>query len=78
MTKKSVKGCISMKQVIHVIRKAEVEKQYINMLNLELDYELATLYDAMSQSDADQKKKSKQRLKEIHAELEKYEAFKAN
>ena len=67
-----------MKQVIHVIRKAEVEKQYINMLNLELDYELATLYDAMSQSDADQKKTCKPRLKEIHAELEKSEAFKAN
>ncbi|WP_040227910.1 hypothetical protein [Bhargavaea cecembensis] len=64
-----------MKQVIHVIRKADVEKQYVNMLNLELDYELATLHDAISQSDEKQQEKSKQRLKEIHAELEKYDAF---
>ncbi|SIT68156.1 hypothetical protein [Edaphobacillus lindanitolerans] len=67
-----------MKQVIHVIRKADVEKQYVNMLTLELDYELATLYDAMSQSDSEQQEKSKKRLKEIHTELEKYDAFAAN
>ncbi|MET3575824.1 hypothetical protein ACFFIY_02850 [Bhargavaea ullalensis] len=67
-----------MKQVIHVIRKADVEKQYVNMLTLELDYELATLYDAMNESDEEQQEKSKQRLMEIHTELEKYNALAAN
>ena len=59
-----------MKQVVHVIRKADVEKEYVNMLNLELDYELATLFDALEENDEKQKMKSKHRLVEIHRELE--------
>ena len=39
-------------------------------LKLELDYELATLYDAMQQNDSSQKDKSKKRLAEIQVELE--------
>lgn len=59
-----------MKQMIQIIRKAEVEKEYINALKLELDYELASLFDAMQQKDELQSGKSKMRLQEIHAELE--------
>ncbi|ANU17575.1 hypothetical protein BBI11_11315 [Planococcus maritimus] len=59
-----------MKQMIQIIRKADVEKEYINTLKLELDYELATLYDAMQQNDGGQKDKSKKRLAEIQVELE--------
>ncbi|MGO1058067.1 hypothetical protein ACTL32_02925 [Planococcus sp. FY231025] len=59
-----------MKQMIQIIRKAEVEKEYINVLKLELDYELASLYDAMQQKDGIQEVKSKKRLQEIHHELE--------
>lgn len=59
-----------MKQMIQIIRKADVEKEYINTLRLELDYELATLYDAMQQNDFEQKTKSKKRLAEIQVELE--------
>ena len=59
-----------MKQMIQIIRKADVEKEYINTLKLELDYELATLYDAMQENDSSQKDKSKKRLAEIQAELE--------
>ncbi|QMT16419.1 hypothetical protein H1Q58_10575 [Planococcus maritimus] len=59
-----------MKQMIQIIRKADVEKEYINTLKLELDYELATLYDAMQQNDGSQKDKSKKRLAEIQVELE--------
>ena len=43
-----------MKQVVHVIRKADVEKEYVKVLNLELDYELATLYDAIQTDDEKQ------------------------
>ena len=59
-----------MKQTIQIIRKAEVEKEYINALKLELDYELASLFDAMQQKDELQSGKSKKRLQEIHVELE--------
>lgn len=59
-----------MKQMIQIIRKAEVEKEYINVLKLELDYELASLFDAMQQEDSVQEDKSKKRLQEIHVELE--------
>lgn len=61
---------MKMKQVVHVIRKADVEKEYIKVLQLELDYELATLFDAIQQSDEKQEQKSKKRLTEIHRELE--------
>lgn len=64
-----------MKQVVHIIRKAEIEKEYVNLLQLELDYELATLYDAMQQDDEKQIDKSKVRLTEIHSELETFNAF---
>ncbi|ANU22782.1 hypothetical protein GPDM_05946 [Planococcus donghaensis MPA1U2] len=59
-----------MKQMVQIIRKADVEKEYIHVLKLELDYELASLFDAMQQKDEHQMTKSKQRLHEIHVELE--------
>ena len=64
-----------MKQVVHVIRKADVEKEYVKVLHLELDYELATLYDAVQQNDEKQEVKSKARLTEIHRELETLNGF---
>ena len=60
----------SMKQVVKMIRKSDIEKQYTRMLELELDYELATLYDAMQQNDAKDIVRSKKRLAEIQKELE--------
>lgn len=64
-----------MKQVVHIIRKADVEREYVKLLRLELDYELATLHDAIVQEDVKQKVKSKERLKEIHRELELLNGF---
>lgn len=64
-----------MKQVVHVIRKADVEKEYVKVLHLELDYELATLFDAVHQNDEKQVLKSKARLQEIHRELETLNGF---
>lgn len=64
-----------MKQVVHIIRKNEIEKEYVKLLHLELDYELATLYDAMQEEDRKQVEKSKTRLTEIHSELETFSAF---
>ncbi len=59
-----------MKQMIQIIRKADVEKEYIHVLKLELDYELASLFDAMQRKVDDEIISSKKRLREIHAELE--------
>lgn len=59
-----------MKQMIQIIRKADVEKEYIHVLKLELDYELASLFDAMERKNEREIGKSKKRLQEIHVELE--------
>jgi len=64
-----------MKQVVHIIRKADIEKEYVKVLHLELDYELATLFDAIEQDDGKQKMRSENRLREIHRELETLNGF---
>jgi hypothetical protein len=59
-----------MKQVVHIIRKEDVEKKLINGLRLDLDYELASLFDAMQIRNELEIIKCKSRLAEIHQELE--------
>ncbi|MBM7698440.1 hypothetical protein [Kurthia huakuii] len=59
-----------MKQVMNIVRKTDFERKYVNGLKLELDYELATLFDAMNAHDDKQIAISKARLSEIHSELE--------
>ena len=55
-----------MRQVVHIIRKNDMEKEKINTLKLELDYELATLFDAINSKMDKEIHASKVRLKEIH------------
>lgn len=64
-----------MKQLMNMVRKTDFERNYINGLKLELDYELITLYDAMKEKDEKQIEQSKKRLSEIHSELEAFHAF---
>lgn len=59
-----------MKQVVHVVRKQDLAKKQAYVLQLELDYELASLYDAMQREDEADKVKSIERLKQIQQELE--------
>lgn len=59
-----------MKQVVKIIRKVDVERQYAHILKLELDYELASLFLAMQENDVKEMDRSKKRLKEIYEELE--------
>lgn len=59
-----------MKQVVHIVRKEDVQKKMILGLKLELDYELASLFDAMQSQNQPEIEKSKARLAEIHQELE--------
>ncbi|MCT6942573.1 MAG: hypothetical protein M3Z62_19315 [Metasolibacillus sp.] len=64
-----------MKQMVKIIRKVDVEKQYERILRLELDYELASLFEAMQVKDEAEIEKSKKRLKEIQEELESLFAY---
>jgi len=64
-----------VKKMIKIIRKVDIEKRYELMLNLELDYELATLSDAMKANDEKTKLKCKKRLAEIQTELASLKAY---
>ncbi|AHN20756.1 hypothetical protein FCT18_11750 [Lysinibacillus sphaericus] len=64
-----------MKQVVKIIRKVDIEKQYERILQLELDYELASLFLAMNEKDEGAIAKSKKRLAEIQMELESLHAY---
>jgi hypothetical protein len=70
-----LKDVDNMKQMIKIIRKVDMEKQYERILQLELDYELSTLYLAMQQNNEFDILKSKRRLKEIYEELEGLRAY---
>ena len=48
-----------MKQMIKIIRKSDIEKQYKEALRLELDYELASLYSAMQEKDTEEMERCK-------------------
>lgn len=64
-----------MKQMIKIIRKIDIEKQYEEILRLELDYELASLYAALNEQNTFDIEKAKKRLKEIQGELEGLHAY---
>ena len=58
-----------MKQLINSKRKKNGELQRTAVLRLEMDYELATLFDAMTDSDKSKMKECKQKLERIRQEL---------
>ncbi|WP_026692179.1 hypothetical protein [Peribacillus kribbensis] len=67
-----------MKQVMNQALKAkEVEKHRTAVLRLEMDYELATLYEAMAEQNDEKKNRCKQRLERIRQELLRLKGFAA-
>lgn len=58
-----------MKQLMNQNRKKAAVRERSAVLKLEMDYELATLYDAMMENNEDQKTKSKNKLEKIRQEL---------
>ncbi|ESU32851.1 hypothetical protein G3A_09210 [Bacillus sp. 17376] len=58
-----------MKQLINSTRKKNGEVQRTAVLRLEMDYELATLFNAMTDSDKSKMKECKQKLERIRQEL---------
>lgn len=67
------KGVHKMKQVINTFKRKDGEKR-LAVLRLEVDYELATLYDAMIENDEMKKNECKQKLEKLRQELFKLEA----
>ena len=57
-----------MKQIIKALKNNDSEKR-IAVLRLELDYELATLYEAMVENNEEQKFESKRRLEKLRLEM---------
>lgn len=57
------------------LKKKAVEKERTAVLRLEMDYELATLFEAMSENNENQKLKSKEKLETIRVELLKLKAL---
>ncbi|MEK4301978.1 hypothetical protein MKY30_21720 [Oceanobacillus sp. FSL W8-0428] len=53
-----------MKYVMEALRRKEAEER-LPVIKLEIDYELATLYEAMQGEDTVQIIKSKERLKQL-------------
>ncbi|MGO4887938.1 hypothetical protein ACJ2A9_09280 [Anaerobacillus sp. MEB173] len=57
-----------MEQVIQTFKRTDGEKR-ISVLRLEIDYELATLHDAMLAEDITAMNKSKRKLEKLRQEL---------
>lgn len=58
-----------MKQLINSTRKKAFDKERTAVLRMEMDYELATLFEAMSENNEEMKRNCKLRLEKIRLEL---------
>ncbi len=58
---------------MNTFKRTDGEKR-IAVLRLELDYELATLYDAMKENDDKKKSSCKQKLEKLRLEMIRLEA----
>ncbi len=61
-----------LKQVINDLKRKDGEKR-LAVLRLEVDYELATLYDAMIEKDEEKKAECKKKLQKLSQEMIKIE-----
>lgn len=64
-----------MKQVMNSARKKSGEKERTAVLRLEMDYELATLFDALHENNGEMIKNCKQKLEKIRQELVRLKAL---
>lgn len=64
-----------MKQLMNTVKKKAGEKERTAVLRLEMDYELATLFDAITDKDEELTRKTKQKLEKIRLELMKLKAL---
>ncbi len=71
--RKRGKGVRKLKQVINDLKRKDGEKR-LAVLRMEVDYELATLYDAMIEKDEMKKEECKKKLQKLSQEMIKLEA----
>jgi hypothetical protein len=64
-----------LKQLANPTRKKAGENVRTAVLRLEMDYELATLFEAMTEKNEDKKKDCKQKLEKIRQELVRLKAL---
>ncbi|MCJ7843275.1 hypothetical protein MUB24_20830 [Lederbergia sp. NSJ-179] len=64
-----------MKQVVNAYRRKNLDKQRLAVLRLELNYELAVLYEALQEENEDKKSQAKRKLNKIREELIKLKAL---
>ncbi|NEY82174.1 hypothetical protein G4D64_11835 [Bacillus sp. 3H-10] len=62
------RGVLSL-TLIKTSRKQVLQKEKMAILKLEMDYELATLFEAMEENNEEQKQKCIRRLEKIREEL---------
>ncbi|WP_077614444.1 hypothetical protein [Caenibacillus caldisaponilyticus] len=62
-----------MKQVIQTLKRTDAERR-IPVLRLEIDYELATLHEAMVNENLEEIEAAKQRLERLRQEMLRLEA----
>lgn len=58
-----------MEQVVSSLKKKDFESERKAVLRMEMDYELAILFEAMNENNETQKNKSKRKLEKIRTEL---------
>nr|WP_239587638.1 hypothetical protein [Bacillus pakistanensis] len=66
---------MSVKQVMSSSRKKDIRQQKLAILRLEMDYELAVLFEALQDENQEVQKKSKDKLTKIRDELVKLQAL---
>lgn len=64
-----------MKQVMNAYRKKTMDKQRLAVLRLEMNYELAVLFEALQEDNEEKKTRSKRKLERIREELIRLEAL---
>lgn len=64
-----------MKQVMNTSKKKKFDQQRIAVLRLEMDYELAVLFEALQENDNKKKDMTKKKLERIREELLKMKAM---
>ena len=64
------KGVNEMNPLINIMRNVEIEKRFSAMLEVERDRETASLSQAIRNQDEQAIKSSKERLMEIHRQIE--------
>jgi hypothetical protein len=68
-------GGVNMKQLVNTSLKKVSEKQRTAVLRLEMDYELAVLFEAIEEKNEKKIQDSKQKLEKIRQELLRLKAF---